>query len=217
MENVQKIYSKNLIFILFVFIISFLLPYAKSDIFSGLLLSASLILYVYMFIILLNVIRRVNDPDISIKELKFLFITIAVFYSGCYFFLATVDKDEMVISGIREMELLVHYDFCSFNGFYNYAKDIFSTYLNCVYYSIMIMATLGDSNIEASGGIAKFLVASEVGVTLTITIFKIGEYYSLRASQETKEMEKNIIGKIDNLSRPSQTLIEKILKIIFKK
>ncbi|KFF70513.1 hypothetical protein IW01_10170 [Pectobacterium brasiliense] len=216
MKNSQNIYSKNLFFILFIFIISLCIPYAKSNPFKITLFLGSLSLYAYMFIILLNVIKRVSDPRISINELKFLFITIAAFYSGCYFFLATIDQKEIMISGIREVNASLNYDFYSFTGFYDYAKDIFITYLNCVYYSVMIMATLGDSNIEASGGIAKLLVASEVGLTLTITIFKVGEYYSLRSSQEALEMEKNIIRRIDSINRPSLTLKEKIFRVIFK-
>ncbi|QQG30193.1 hypothetical protein JFY74_09315 [Pectobacterium carotovorum] len=216
MGNSQEIYSKNLFFILFIFIISLCIPYANNNLFKIFLLLGTLSLYLYMFIILLNVTKRVSDPKISIKELKFLFITIAAFYSGCYFFLATVDQNEVMISGIREVNASLDYDFYSLSGFYDYAKDIFNTYLNCVYYSVMIMATLGDSNIEASGGIAKLLVASEVGLTLTITIFKVGEYYSLRSSQEAQEMEKNIISRIDSLSRPSLTLKEKIFRTFFK-
>ncbi|MFJ5363481.1 hypothetical protein ACIPR9_00015 [Pectobacterium punjabense] len=204
MEGLSNIYTKNLIFTVCVFIMSIALPYSHQfNTIKPLLLIIILVLYAYMGKLLVDIIKKLGQKQTSVKELKFLFITLAVLCAGVYFFIAMVDQKEMLISGLRVIKPHSYYNMYSISGFYDYFFDVFSTYLNSIYYSIMVMATLGDSKIAAESGVSRLIIAFEVGTTLTITIFKIGEYYSEHSSQEAKASEERIINHIKNIDKAS--------------
>ena len=141
-------------------------------------------------------------------RLKFFFITLAVVSAGAYFFIAIIDSKEQMIAGLREVEAEQVYNFQSLNGLMAYARDLVSTYLNSLYYSIVVMATLGDSTITAHGGLTRVIVAFEVATALSLTVFKIGGYYGERATLEAKQSESRIIRELQNvgLGRPCQPL-----------
>lgn len=223
MKDLSNIYTKNLIFTACVFIMSIILPYSNQfNIIKPLLLIMTLILYAYMGKLLVDIIKKLGQKQTSVRELKFLFITLAVLCAGAYFFIAIVDQEEMLISGLRVIKPHTHYNMHSIAGLYDYFFDVFSTYLNSFYYSIMIMATLGDSKIAAESGITRLIIAFEVGTSLSITIFKIGEYYSEHSSQEAKASEERIIHHIENINKASSKTkntkgTSRIIKLFFGK
>ncbi|MGM8224936.1 hypothetical protein ACSV5M_00040 [Cellvibrio sp. ARAG 10.3] len=201
MEDLSKIYSKNLFFTACVFALGLVIPYGRGNTIAGLLLIfLALVLYGYIGKLLMDVIKRLSHKEASIKELKFLFITLAVLCAGAYFFIGVIDGEEQMISGLREIKDGRAYDLHSFDGLFDYFQDLTFTYLNSVYYSIVVMATLGDSKIVAEGWFPRIIIAFEVGVALSLTIFKIGEYYSDRSSEEAKERERRIINEVQNIN-----------------
>ena len=206
MEDLTRIYSKNLFFTACVFALGLVLPYGRGNSIAGLILIfLAVILYGYIGKLLVDVIKRLSHTETSINALKFLFITLAVLCAGGYFFIGIIDGKEQMISGLREIKPDGAYDLYSFDGFFDYFQDLTFTYLNSLYYSIVVMATLGDSKIVAEGGFTRIIVAFEVGVALSLTIFKIGEYYSERSSEEAKAREKRILNEVQSIN-PSYTV-----------
>lgn len=201
MEDLTKIYSKNLFFTACVFFMGLGIPYAKGNSIAGLLLIfLAIVLYIYIGKLLIDVINRLSHKESSIRELKFLFVTLAVLCAGGYFFIGVIDVKEQMISGLRVIKPDDSYELLSFNGFVRYFHDLTFTYLNSLYYSTVIMATLGDSKIIAEGVFTRMIVAFEVGVALSLTIFKIGEYYRELSVTEAKQTEQRIISEVKNVN-----------------
>lgn len=197
MEDITKIYSKNLFFTACVFIMGFVLPYIRENTISlSLWMILAAFLYGYIFKLLIDVIKSLNKKDTSINELKFLFITLAILCASGYFFVAITDAGQNSISGLRVIKADSKYDFNSFKGPVDYFIDIARTYLNSLYYSIVVMATIGDSTISVKGELPRVIIAFEVTTALTLTIFKIGKYYSELSSNEAKATEDRIVNEI---------------------
>jgi hypothetical protein len=116
------------------------------------------------------------------------------------FFIGVIDAKEQMISGLREIKAVDNYDLFSFDGFFSYFQDLTLTYLNSLYYSVVVMATLGDSKIVAEDGFSRIIIAFEVGAALSLTIFKIGEYYSERSSAEIMETERRILSEVQKIN-----------------
>ena len=206
MEDLTRIYSKNLFFTACVFVMGLVIPYARGHSLAGaLLVLLAIVLYGYIGKLLTDVIKQLSKSETSIKELKFLFVTLAVLCAGGYFFIGVIDAKEQMISGLREIKADNKYDLFSFDGFFSYFQDLTFTYLNSLYYSIVVMATLGDSKIVAEGGFTRIIVAFQVGTALSLTIFKIGEYYSERSSEEAKKTEGRILNEVQKIN-PNYTV-----------
>ena len=206
MEDLTRIYLKNLFFTACVFVLGLVIPYARGNSLAGaLLILLAIVLYGYIGKLLIDVIKQLSKKKTSIKELKFLFITLAVMCAGGYFFIGVIDAKEQMISGLREIKADDKYDLFSFDGFFSYFQDLTFTYLNSLYYSVVVMATLGDSKIVVEGGFTRVIVAFEVGTALSLTIFKVGEYYSERSSAEAKETEGRILSEVQKIN-PSYTV-----------
>ncbi len=183
------------------------IPYARGNSLAGVLLVLlAIALYYYIGKLLIDVINQLSKNETSIKELKFLLITLAVLCAGGYFFIGVIDAKEQMISGLREIKTDDNYDLFSFDGFFSYFQDLTATYLNSLYYSIVVMATLGDSRIAAEGGFTRIIVVFEVGTALSLTIFKIGEYYSEYSSAEAKKIEGRILNEIKKIN-PSYPVV----------
>lgn len=201
MEDINKVYSKNLFFTACVFIMGLSLPYIRGNgTFISLWIMMAVFLYVFALKLLIDVINSVNKKTASINELKFLFITLAVLCASCYFFVAITDAGQNSISGLRVIKADSEYDFNSFKGPVDYFIDIARTYLNSLYYSIVVMATIGDSTISAKGELPRLIIAFEVTTALTLTIFKIGTYYSEQSSNEARAIEHRIVNEIKKVT-----------------
>ena len=206
MEDLTRIYSKNMFFTACVFTMGLVVPYARGNSLAVvLLILLAIVLYGYIGKLLVDVVKQVSQKETSIKELKYLFITLVVLCAGGYFFIGIIDAKEQMISGLREIKADDKYDFLSLDGFFGYFLDLTFTYLNSLYYSMVVMATLGDSKIVAEGGFTRIIVAFEVGIALSLTIFKIGEYYSERSSAEAKETESRTLSEVQKIN-PSYTV-----------
>lgn len=179
----------------------FVLPYIRGNaIFISLWMIMAVFLYGYVFKLLIDVINSVNKKNVSINDLKFLFITLAILCASGYFFVAITDAGQNSISGLRVIKADSEYDFNSFKGPVDYFIDIARTYLNSLYYSIVVMATIGDSTISVKGELPRVIIAFEVTTALTLTIFKIGTYYSEQSSNEAKATEYRIVNEIKKLT-----------------
>ena len=77
-----------------------------------------IVLYGYVGKLLVDVIKRLSHKETSIKELKFLFLTLAVLCAGSYFFIGVIDVEQKMISGLREIKPDAKYVLFSFNGFF---------------------------------------------------------------------------------------------------
>ncbi len=135
------------------------------------------------------------------QELKFLFVTLVTTGAGSYFLIGIIDYKEEMISGLREIKEISEYGIYTFDGFSRYFKDVVNTYLNSVYYSIAVMSTLGDSKIVLEGGFARVIVAIQVVMTVSLTVFKIGEFYREQSSKEAKKSEARILDSVSNISK----------------
>ncbi|MCO7072095.1 hypothetical protein [Vibrio cholerae] len=200
MNQLNNIYKKNGIFTLMVFTMGFSIPYIQEKPFiQFLVMIAAFILYLWNGFILAQVIKAVSNKKSSIHELKFLYITLCLTCAAGYFYFGIIDSDEKVISGLRVMKDYNAYGLYTFEGAFDYFIDICHTYLNSIYYSVVVMGTLGDSVISVKGGFARFIVGFEVVTTLAITVFKIGEYFSDMSSREAKMSERIIVSEIQKL------------------
>ena len=201
MKELSRIYSRNLFFSACVFIMGLIIPYSRGNSVAMLLLFfLGIVLYGYVGKLLVDVIKRLSHKETSIKELKFLFLTLAVLCAGSYFFIGVIDVEQKMISGLREIKPDAKYVLFSFNGFFRYFQDLAFTYMNSLYYSIVVMATLGDSEIIVKGGFTRIIVAFEVSTAISLTIFKIGEYYSELSSAEAKETENRIVSEVQKIN-----------------
>lgn len=201
MEDLTRIYSRNLFFTASVFAMGLMIPYAKGNTLAvTLLILLAIILYCYIGKLLVEIIMQLSKRATSIKELKFLFITLAVLCAGGYFFIGVVDSAEKMISNLRHIKTKDCYNLLSIDGFLDYFLDLILTYLNSLYYSIVVMATLGDSKIIAEGIFTRIIIVFEVGTALSLTIFKIGEFFSERSSAETKKFERRILNEVQKIN-----------------
>lgn len=76
MRNLNVIYSNNLFFTVCAFFVGLALPYSRGNYLAiSLLLLLTIILYIYLGSLLVNVIKELGKKETSINELKFLFIT----------------------------------------------------------------------------------------------------------------------------------------------
>lgn len=201
MDDLARIYAKNLFFTACVFVMGFVIPYARGNVTAqSLLIFLALVLYFYIFKLLMAVISRLSKKETSINDLKFLFITLAVLCAGAYFFIGVVDVSEKMLSGVRAIKPDSEYDLYSVQGSFTYFQDLSFTYLNSLYYSIVVMATLGDSKIVVEGGLTRLIVAFEVATAISLTIFKIGEYYRELSAKEAKETEGRIVTEVQKIN-----------------
>lgn len=206
MDDLVRIYAKNIFFTACVFVMGFVIPYARGNFMAqSLLMLLALVLYFYIFKLLIAVISRLGKTETSINDLKFLFITLAVLCAGAYFFIGVIDASEKMLSGLRAIKPDSEYDLYSLKGSFAYFQDLSFTYLNSLYYSIVVMVTLGDSKIVVEGGITRLIVAFEVATALSLTIFKIGEYYRELSSKEARETESRIVDEVQKIN-PSYTV-----------
>ena len=196
----SEIYKKNLIFTFFVFVLGFSIPYIQGiTILQVLATILGLMLYLWSGYILIQVIKEVSKKQTSIQELKFLYITLALTCAAMYFYYGVMDSKEETIYGIRAIKDFQSYQIYTFKGAFEYFKDLFDTYLNSIYYSVVVMGTLGDSVISVKGGLGRLIVGFEVATALSITVFKIGEHYSELSSREVKASEQKILEAVDRL------------------
>ncbi|NHN37203.1 two pore domain potassium channel family protein [Pseudomaricurvus alcaniphilus] len=200
MDELRRIYAKNLFFTGCVICIGFISPYTENTSLAAyLLVVLVLALYGYIGKLLMSIVSVLGKPKSSMHELKFLVITLATTCASGYFYIGIIDPGEKMISGLREIGPIEQYQIYTLDGCFTYFQDLIHTYLNSLYYSIVVMATLGDSNIVAEGGFTRIVVAFEVGTALTLTVFTLGEYYSGQSSLHSKAAENRIIEKIDEL------------------
>ncbi|MDX1750351.1 MAG: ion channel [Methylophaga sp.] len=201
MEDLNRIYLKNVFFTSCAFMMGLVLPYAKGNSLAMfLLIILAIILYRYIGNLLIDVIKRLSHQETSLKELKFFFITLVILCAGGYFFIGVLDAEEQMLSGLREIKLDAEYELYSVEGFFTYFNDLIFTYLNSLYYSIVVMATLGDSKIVVEGSFTRLIVAFEVVTALTLTIFKIGEYYSELSAVASNQAENRIVSEVKKIN-----------------
>ncbi|MGP8294585.1 hypothetical protein ACT3XD_10435, partial [Halomonas sp. AOP7-B1-5] len=91
-----------------------------------------------------------------------------------------------------------------------------------LYYSIVIMSTLGDSGIVIKNTFVRLIVVSQVIATLSLTIFKIVEHYSNHSLVEARMSELKILNEIKNINRDGledgkPRLLKELLRKIFNK
>ena len=70
MEDLTRIYSKNLFFTACVFVMGLVIPYARGhSLAGGLLVLLAIVLYWYIGNLLIDVIKQLRKNETSIKEL----------------------------------------------------------------------------------------------------------------------------------------------------
>ncbi len=194
MDQVRAIYKKNFLIAAGSFVIVLFLPYA-TELARWLMMALALTLYVYLGYMMVKLAEECMRPATSLERLRFLYITIGLFFASGYFFLAAIDSGEEMIKNVRV--------FCStdcsypgFDGFSERIQETTYTYLNALYYSIVVMTTLGDSKITVEGGLARPLVAAEVLMSIGMTVFKLAQYYNDMASKEARSTEDRLVREI---------------------
>ena len=65
--------------------------------------------------------------------------------------------------------------------------------LNSMYYSMVVMTTLGDSAIEPHN-ILKMVVMSQVGFTFFLTVFGVADYFGRETNKKIDEI-KSLVGE----------------------
>ncbi|MCG9757130.1 potassium channel family protein, partial [Shewanella insulae] len=73
-------------------------------------------------------------------------------------------------------------------------------FLDSIYYSVMVMTTLGDGSIQPNN-IMKMVVISHVGFTFYITVFGVAEYFSSQSSKEFKSELDNLKHELLNVKQ----------------
>lgn len=125
MKQLNDIYKKNGIFILFIFLLGFSIPYIKDKPFVQFLAMVfALGLYIWNAYILIQVIKAVSSKQSSIHELKFLYITLGITCAAGYFYYGVMDAKELTISGLRAVKDYSHYELYTFDGAFEYFKDL---------------------------------------------------------------------------------------------
>ncbi|MBE0464279.1 hypothetical protein [Halomonas colorata] len=223
MVGLNKTYSRVFLFTSGVLIFGLLIPYSKNEMWAFiLLLFLSAILFVFVFVLVNAVEKLVKNKFSSVRELQFLFVILVFLYAGIYFLLGLADIDERLIRGLREIREYSNYKLYTVNGFFEYLHDVFLTYFNSLYYSIVIMSTLGDSGIVIKNTFVRLIVVSQVIATLSLTIFKIVEHYSNHSLVEARMSELKILNEIKNINRDGledgkPRLLKELLRKIFNK
>jgi|TARA_R110002110_G_scaffold60683_1_gene170642 hypothetical protein len=183
-----------------VFIIGLAAPYAKGIFWAIILLVLLALALIVNALYLINTAHKLLKFNFnSFQDIKFLFIIMAFLYSAVYFYISVFDAEGSLISGLRQIEYYSYYEFYSLDGFLEYFQDMLFTYLNSLYYSVVVMATLGDSGVVVEHTVVRMLVASQVLILFSLTIFKIVEFYSENSYLETNRLEKNILRNIKDI------------------
>lgn len=143
-------------------------------------------------------LKVLENNNTTLEELKVLLFGLVALFAAFYFFISVIDIEEKAISGIRVIKAREEYDFNCYADMADYFLDIVKTYLNSLYYSIVVMVTLGDSSIIVKSHLVRFFVAAEVLSVLFITLFKVTSYYDGVSERKHEELKSLIKGAIDH-------------------
>lgn len=209
-----------------IFVLAISLYFVKDNAWAvGCIIALGLLIYIDIFIKINVGVKKITDDKPTLKDLKFLLFSLITMYAAAYFFISIIDVDEELISGIRMIKLEGEYDFSSCNDWVEYISDIVKTYFNSLYYSVVVMVTLGDSSIIIKGYIVRFFVVAEVLSVLFVTLFKVTEYYDNISKNKHEDLKRVIKRLVDDevsakgsmVCDNTQGIISKIIRALNKK
>lgn len=186
------IYIGSLLVIAATFVVALALPYASSELKLFIFVFAVLVLYPYLGIQIYRISQAVASLDTGLEELKRLYISTATSFGSAYFFLAMIDSNQLIVRGLRAECALG--DVCATvpQGFYELFKNTADTLMNALAYSVLVMATIGDSKIAMVNGLGRIFVAAEVAISVGMTVFKLGQVFSDQTTKEIQVSERRI-------------------------
>ena len=192
--------GKRLVFILVtsVLLISWI-PLA-SDPYKPLLVPLATIIYMYTFYSIGRLIQDFKSYPKTDNALLLLYLNILLTFSSVYFFLAAIDTNESMIFGLRAMNPHFSENY-SLISVMEYMSGLSFTFINCVYYSLVTMATLGDSSIMLKNILPRIIVMFQVGYTLWLTGYALANHFSKKSTDELKEMERNLKSEISEITK----------------
>ena len=133
---------------------------------------------------LLLFLKKWEARDKSNYRLAPFYVDLFIFYSLAYAFASIVAPDGTFIGGLHPiLESGKTYKEASLSEIYT---KLHLLLMDSIYYSVMIMTTLGDGTIQPKN-ILKTVVMSHVGFTFFITVFGVAEYFSNQSSKELKK------------------------------
>nr|WP_321239370.1 ion channel [uncultured Tolumonas sp.] len=199
MNELNKIYKQNLFLTLAIFFATIGLPFSKNwAILQPAIFIIYLCCYVFISYLMSSLVKKVLSKESSIQELRFLYLTLIIVCASGYFLFSIIDMKGTMISGLSEIHDITSYKLNSFNGLLSYFNDLVFTFINSIYYSIVVMATIGDSSVTLHNGFPRMLVAFEVAMTISLTVFKISSLYNKESSEDLLKLKNEIIKEINN-------------------
>lgn len=158
---------------------------AWSNIFGVTLSFSGVCVIIYGLVLFLKQWEQRNKKSYTLAP---YYINLMTFYTLAYTFAVVVSPDGNFLSGLHPIfNNDETYVTASLNSIYH---NILMLIIDALYYSIVIMTTLGDGSIQPRG-ILKLVLISHVGFTVYITVFGVAEYFANESSKELKsEVEK---------------------------
>lgn len=197
MEKIRKTFFLNFITLILALLLAAIIPLSRGYFW---LQVTVILLFIFSYIMLTYfLIRLVKhcEADVShLADLKFLLITILFVFATLYFLLASFDSSEKIIFGLRGYPKDKKIAIDGVLSFLDYMQDLFLTYFNSLYYSAVVMATLGDSGMGVKNIVPRIFVATQLIVTYSLIIFKLSEYFNDRSGIAAKESEDRIVNSI---------------------
>ena len=162
------------------------------------LLLLAMVVYVYMFFSIGKLISEYKSYPKTDNALVQLYLNILLTFSSAYFFLSAIDIDENMITGLRAMSPHFSEDY-SFIGVIDYFNGLGFTFVNCIYYSLVVMATLGDSSIVLKDTLPRTIVMFQVGYTIWLTGYALANHFNNKSTEELKKVENNLKSEISHI------------------
>ncbi len=200
MENIRKTFILNFVSLVVAILIVAVIPLSKGYFWLQLILVALFVLsYISLAYFIARVVRHCENDISHLEDLKFLLITILFVFATIYFLLASFDKSQSMLSGFRGYpggEFAID----GVVPLLNYIQGLLLTYFNSLYYSVVVMATLGDSGMSVTNIVPRMFVAAQLTITYSLIVFKLSEYFNSRAELAAKESEDRIVKSMRSKS-----------------
>ena len=165
-----------------------------------LLFALAIMAYVYTFYSIGRLISEYKNYPKTDNALVQLYLNMLFTFSSAYFFLAAIDIDENMISGLRAMNPHFSHNY-SLIGVVEYFNGLGFTFVNCVYYSLVVMATLGDSSVVLKNTLPRTIVMFQVGYTIWLTGYALASHFSNKSTEEIKKVEENLTSQISHIGK----------------
>lgn len=139
------------------------------------------------------------------------YINLFLFYTLAYTFAVVASPTGGFIGGLHN--LLGDSKSYQDAGFIEVYKNLPHLFMDCMYYSVVIMTTLGDGTITPKN-IMKMVVVSHLGFTFYITIYGVPEHFSNNSTKDLQSEVEKIRVELRSVKAVYQKDLSRPLQVV---